>query len=276
MFIVIERFSMRLTKAAALLISIFLVLFGCFKKSPIQEEPGESILFKEGLSLFEKGKFEKAAEKFQEFRQSYPTSPLYVKAQIKTIESFYFDGKYIETLAQIQTFIDLHPKSEFIPYMLFLKGMCYFNQRNKSDRDPTYTMKALESFSELIKSHPSSTYTILAEEKSRICIKELFEHELKIANFYYRTGKYEASQRRLEEMLETYRDADGRDQILYLLGKVHMYKGDNGKASFYFKSLLDKYPESPYAIKSKKLLEIAGKNGHPDYWTRIMDFFNRY
>ncbi|MEM7828656.1 MAG: outer membrane protein assembly factor BamD [Candidatus Aenigmatarchaeota archaeon] len=276
MFIIIKEFSMKLIKASILLLSICLVVHGCLKSPPPQEEAGEALIFKEASSLFEKGKFDKAAEKFQEFRQSYPTSPLYIRAQIKTIEAFYFDGKYTEALAQIQTFIDLHPKSEHLPFMLFLKGMCYFNQRNKTNRDPTYTMKALEFFSDLIRSYPSSTYAVIAEEKSKICIKELFDYELNIAEFYYRTSKYEASQRRLEEMFEKYRDVDGHEKIIYLLGKIHMYKGDNEKAAFYFKSLIDNYPKSPYAYKSKKLLEILSKNNHPDYWVRIMDFFNRY
>jgi outer membrane protein assembly factor BamD len=68
------------------------------------------------------------------------------------------------------------------------------------------TRRAISAFQRLLKEHPFSTYAKTAKERIQNCRRLLAQHELYVANFYFKSKHYEAALSRFEGVLADYRD----------------------------------------------------------------------
>jgi outer membrane protein assembly factor BamD len=100
----------------------------------------------------------------------------------------------------------LHPKHKEVPYVLYRKGMCNFNQMSTIDRDQTLTLLAKEDFEGLIRRFPRSDYAKRARLNIRRCLIYLAEYELYVGHYYYKMGKYRSAMVRYANIIERYPD----------------------------------------------------------------------
>ena len=102
-------------------------------------------------------------------------------------------------------FEKLHPTNKAVPYCVYRQGLCYYRQRSTIDRDQTYTTKALEEFRRLKTEVPPDANTsprrrsIMAQ-----CRRDLGEHEYYIAEFYFKTKRYQAALERYQVVAQEY------------------------------------------------------------------------
>jgi len=90
---------------------------------------------------------------------------------LKIADCHFFRKEYVEAIAAYEEFKKIHPSHEDISYVQFQIGMSYFNQMLNSDRDQTFTKKALSSFEYLIANYPATLFTEKARERIRTCRK---------------------------------------------------------------------------------------------------------
>jgi outer membrane protein assembly factor BamD len=235
---------------------IFALLLGCAGKEVKTIEGDPETLYQQGLTRFNKRDYPEALKKFEQVKSGFPDSPPYtVWAELKVGDCHFLRKEYVEAIAAYEEFKKIHPTHEEMPYVQFQIGMAYFNQMLTRDRDQTFTKKALSSFEYLVANYPPSLFTEKAKEKIEICRKRLADHEFYVANYYYKTGNFQAASLRFQNLLETFPKMPEEDKTLLLLGKCYVELEQGEKAREAFTKIITEYPKSSHDGEAKNNLE---------------------
>lgn len=176
---------------------------GWFGKKKTSDQPPD-VLAEEGIKDLKKKKYEDAIETFEKVRDRYPYSDQALLAQIKLADAYFYKKKYEEALQAYKDFEKLHPTNKAVPYCVFRQGLCYYRQRSTIDRDQTATTKAMEEFRRLKQKYPQCEFIPKADKYIANCRKDLGEHEFYIAEFYYKTKRYQAALERYQTVAQEY------------------------------------------------------------------------
>jgi len=188
---------------------------GCGVKS-IEEIPAED-LAKKGLQYYNYGKYFKALETFRVIKERFPFSRFSLLAELKAADCHYYLGEYPEALVLYKEFEERHPTNEAIPYVLFQIGRCHYKSIDTVDRDPGGAQSAIKIFGRLIRTFPQSSYVTEAHVLVRKSKNFLAEHELYVANFYFRTEEFEQAKGRAEFLIANYPDTPAAKKATDLL-----------------------------------------------------------
>ena len=249
---------MEIMKRVAISLLVLFLLIGCAGKKDkglktVQGNP--ETLYNQALADFNAKKYKSAIEKFELLRSNFPdSSPYATWAELRVADSHFSLKEYVEAAAGYEEFKKLHPTYEEGAYVQFQIGMSYFNWMTTSDRDQTYTKKALASFEYLVANYPPSLFTEKGKDKIGLCKKQLAEHEYLIGDFYYRQEKYGAAASRFEGLLETFPKWPDEDKTLLYLGKTYLMEDKEEKAKETLGRLIKEYPGSPSAREARTIL----------------------
>ncbi len=183
------------------------VIAGCslFSGSSRKDaDPSPQTSYADAMKLYEKKKYERAAEAFRRFKEEHPLSDLTPLVEVRLADSLFYDEKYAEAFIQYQEFKKLHPIHREIPYATYQMAMCHFKQILTIDRDQGQTEKAIELFRFVGENYPQSPYAEQARGKIAFCQRQLADHEFYIGNYYFRTKRYRAALVRFEGILQKY------------------------------------------------------------------------
>jgi outer membrane protein assembly factor BamD len=169
-----------------------------------ESDPGE--LMAQGLSNLESGRYKDAVKAFEQVRDRYPYSKYAVTAELKVADALYRTGEYDQGYEAYDQFEKLHPKHSEIPYVVYQKGMCHFDQMTTTDREQLHTQKAKEEFERLIERFPKNNYASLARKNLRKCLIYLAGYEIYVGDFYYKKGYYRAALARYTYVIKQYPD----------------------------------------------------------------------
>jgi len=206
-----------------LVVVVVFALQGCaawdkfFSSDKEERSPAE--LMSDGMDNFNSGYYESATEAFQELKDKYPYSPYAIKAEILIADALFRRALYDQAFEAYTEFERLHPKNPEIPYVIYQKGMCHFEQVTAIDRDQSHTLLAKEEFERLLKKSPSSEYALMARGKIRECYIFLASYELYVARFYYKKKDYRAAMGRYQYVLENYPDLGQYEEAVEYLGR---------------------------------------------------------
>jgi outer membrane protein assembly factor BamD len=178
---------------------------GWFGKKDKGDQPPE-VLAEEGIKNLQKKKYDDAIETFEKVRDRYPYSDQALLAQLKVADAYFFKKKYEEACQAYREFEKLHPTNKAVPYCIFREGQSYYRQRSTIDRDQTYTTKAIEEFKRLKQKYPDCEYITKADFYLARCRQDLAEHEFYVAEFYYKTKRYQAAIDRYQALTQEYPD----------------------------------------------------------------------
>ncbi len=216
---------------------------GWFSKNKNEGKPPD-VLAEQGLKDLKKKNYDDAIDTFEKVRDRYPYSEQALLAQIKVADAYFYKKKYDEALQAYKDFEKLHPTNKAVPYCIYRQGLCFYRQRTTIDRDQTFTTRALEEFRRLKQKYPQSEFVPRAEKLMARCRLDLAEHEYYIAEFYFKTKRYQAA-------LERYQVVD------------------------------QEYPEFPKKAECKeqieecqKILARADKKPEPGFFTPIANLFD--
>ncbi|MEA2013776.1 MAG: outer membrane protein assembly factor BamD [Thermodesulfobacteriota bacterium] len=162
-------------------------------------------LYMRGQEAYKNRDYKDAVEIFQRVTEEYPLSECAIFAELGVADSYFSDKNYMVAEAAYNDFMEFHPTSSNLPYVMCQIGLCYYNRTLGIDRDQTETRMAEKSFEKLISRFPSSKFSFLAEEKLRECRKKLGEHEFYVGQFYFNIGQYRAALGRFEAIEEKYK-----------------------------------------------------------------------
>lgn len=202
-------------KKLCLFFTIVLLFTGCslFEGSNEMEKSAEE-LASEGSSAFVSGKYKDAVKAYTDLKDWYPFSKYAILAELKIADAYYHLKAYDEAIMAYEAFETLHPKNDAVPYVIFSMGLCWFDRIDTVDRDQTPAKNSMTLFLRLIEQFPESEYTEKAREKIKFCLESLSAHEFYVANFYFKTKKYEAALKRYEAIVTNYPDSKESKEAL--------------------------------------------------------------
>lgn len=198
-----------------LFITIVLLLCGCslFNTSQEMNQSAEELAF-EGSSAFVAKDYKDAVKAYTDLKDWYPFSKYAILAELKIADSHYHLEEYDEAILAYESFENMHPRNDAVPYVINQIGLSWFNQIDTIDRDHTPAKNSLAQFTRLIDQYPSSEYVKTAKANIKKCLGNLSGHELYVANFYFKTEQYTAALKRYEYLVEHYPDSNESQEAL--------------------------------------------------------------
>jgi len=239
-----------LNKSSLLL--LLLLLSSC-TSLPIQTQP--AAVFQEGEELYDAKRYEDAIAQYKKVRDAYASTELSSSAELRIADSYFESERFIEASSAYEEFRKLHPTHQKAPYALYRAGLSNFNLITGTDRDQTPQKNAVVFFEQFLKLYPKSEFAPDVIGKLEEVRSQQLQYEQYVADFYYRTEKYAAAIKRLQDALAAFPKSPLHDRTWFLIGAAQLKSGENDKAREAFNKLSTDYPDSKLIIEAGKLLE---------------------
>lgn len=184
-----------------LILPIFLV--GCSEKELDPNDPVKSFaIVKEP---YDDENYEHAITRLGEFKSRFPYSRYASEAELLIANSQFELDQFTEAALSYEQFVKLHPKHPKTEFAMFRIGECYWEESSDNvDQDQDFTLKALDSWKDLVVKVPQSPYA----EKARKLIQEgqrrIAESIAFVVKFYCKQEIYHACAYRALQLADDY------------------------------------------------------------------------
>ena len=121
-------------------------------------------------------------------------------------DAYFLSGQYEAAAQTYLEFESLHPGHEAIPYVLSQVGMSYLRQFRSIDRPTDNLHLAMQYFRRLQQSFPQSPQALGVEQYILEARTHIAEHELFVADFYWRRSQYGPAWRRYQAVAQEFED----------------------------------------------------------------------
>lgn len=172
---------------------------------PAPEDTAQE-LYEAGVDAMAAKQYEDAAERFQALKDRYPFSPFTTRAELSLGDAWYLAGEYQQAADVYEEFEALHPRHEMIEYVLFQIGVSNYKLFESIDKPNHSVYKAIEYFTRLEESFPESKYVAEAKRYRVECRRLLAEHEVFVADFYWRSERYGSAWERYTYIKDNFQD----------------------------------------------------------------------
>lgn len=220
---------------------------------PLETSP--SAVYRQGEDHFASKQYDDAIAQWKKVREAYASTELSTNAELRIADAYFQSERYLEAASAYEDFRKLHPTHVQAPYALYRMGLSNYNQITGIDTDQTPEKNAVIYFEELLSRYPKSEYAAEVRDKLEVTVMKQLQHEQYVARFYYRTEKYAAAIKRLEEALTAFPNNMLHDETWYLLGASHLRSGNPDKAKDAFNKLYSDFPGSKFIKDASRLLE---------------------
>ena len=232
--------------AAALLAAV--VLSGCAGAGQNAKEKTSQQWYEEGEQLAAQKKYDEALEAFREASRGYRNADLDADIQIALADAYFSKEEYPSAVEAYTEFLRLHPHNARADYAQHRIGLSWQKQMRGADRSQEAAHKAAAAYETLLRGYPRSSFLDEGREGLLAARRRLAEHELAVADFYQRTGKYQAAAGRYEVILRDYADLDYAERALFELAVCYRKLREDEKAERVYEQLRREYPESRYVM----------------------------
>ena len=231
-------------------------------------------IYKTGLSSLEDENYEKAIIEFDNLSLNHPFSSLAKKSEIMTAYSLYQNNEIKKSISKLKIFIEMNPKDEFSDYAHYLLAMCYYIQVSNQGRDPSLSIKALNSFMLIITKYPNSKYAKDSKLKIQYIKNSLANNELEIGKFYLKKNAPASSIKRFQSILQNYQNTSSIPETLYRLTEALLMVGLKKEAVKSNAILKYNFPNSEWTNLSKNILsDSLSSDEKVNFTSSIKNYF---
>ncbi len=258
------------------LITILILLINCSSNKKDNETiiSGDIETYKSGLSFLQDSNYSKAVEEFDKLYINHPFSSLAKKSEIMTAYSLYQNNEINKSISKLKTFNEMYPKDEFSDYAHYLLAMCYYIQISNQGRDPSLSLKALNSFKLITTKYPNSRYAKDSKLKIQFIKNSLAINELNIGKFYLKKNAPASSIKRFKTILQKYQNSSVIPETLYRLTEALLMMGLKKEAIKSNAILKYNFPNSEWSNLSKDILSnISSTSEKESFTSSIKNYF---
>lgn len=237
-------------KKLCTLLVIGTILAGCGgkKNEIIAEEPLEQI-YENAYAQFNKKHYEQAATEFLKAETQYPASPWAADALVMAAYSEYLDKDFAGAILTADRFMRFHPGHADVPYMLYLRGMCYYRQVSDVRREPGMSAYALQQFQQLVERFPKSPYAKNAENKIRILKNYIAGKVMYSARRDMHQQNWPSAISRLQSIVSGAQETVMTPEALFRLTEAYTAIGLPQQAHGYGEMLKKNFPDNEWTKK---------------------------
>jgi len=190
------------------IIPMILLIASCASDKPKGQTAAE-VLYADAQKLKSKKRYIMAVENLNQIKTQYPYSFYATHAELMLADIQYEQEEYVDAVASYTLFRDFHPNYEKMDYVVWRIAESFFFQKPSTfDRDLTPAIDSIKYYKILRERYPSSEHLKDADEKIKLCEGMLKDKERYIADFYFKTGKFEPAIARYQKILSDYGQAN--------------------------------------------------------------------
>ena len=231
-------------------------LAGCVG-SDTDVEPMQPLaqIYENAYAEFNDEDYESAAAEFTKAETQYPASPWAADALVMAAYSYYMDGDFAGAILAADRFMRFHPGHPDVPYVLYLRGMCYYRQVSDVRREPGMSAYALQQFQQLVDRFPNSEYAKNAENKILILKNYIAGKMMYSARNDMARKNWPSAISRLQSVIQTAQETVMTPEALYRLTECYTAIGLPEQVHGYADMLRLNFPGNEW---TKKLDKAAG------------------
>ncbi len=219
------------------------------------------------MELYEKGKYDRAAEFFRGSFDFGRTHEHAADAQLYLARSHAANKEYLLAANEYNRFIQLYRRDPRVAEAGYEYAMTFYHQSPGYQLDQTPTERAVEQFQLFMDRYPNDERVTDAEAKIVELREKLARKRLESARLYERRGLHEAAAITFESVFDDYPETQWADDAL--AGAVHNYIAFSdqslrsrqperlGKAIQNFERLQQIFADSPFVAEFQPLYEEA-------------------
>lgn len=238
-------------KKIVLLSCLIPMLYACGGGEEIKPERPLEDIYADAYTEFNKKHYETAADLFQTAEAQYPSSPWSADALVMLAYSRYMDKDFAGSILAIDRYMRFHPGHKDVPYMMYLRGMCYYRQVSDVRRDPGMSAYALQQFQQLVDRFPSSEYAKNAENKILILKNYIAGKVMYAAREDMHNRNWTSAITRLQSIVSTAQETVMTPEAMYRLTECYTAIGLPDQAEGYAKMLRANFPDNEWTKKLK-------------------------
>jgi len=203
-------------------------LSGCASSNDISkalnpDPPGQ--MYSQADSYLSRGKYNKAAHKFEALDRDHPYAPEARRAMVMSAFAYYKAGKMPEAIAAARRYTTLHPGTKEAALAHHIIASAYFNDMHAANRDQTATRKALAELKILVTRYPDSKYAKIAANRIRLAKDTLAASEMEVGRYYLKKRNYIAAINRFKVVATDYQTTAHVEEALMRLTEAYMALG---------------------------------------------------
>jgi outer membrane protein assembly factor BamD len=231
-----------------------LLLASCSDKDIDYANRTAEDIFDEADKQLKEKDYKKAAKTFAEIERNHPYSDCAIKGQLLSAYAFYQANLYEEATEAFGVFIQLHPGHEKVPYALYMRGICGYEQIPIVARDQESALEGLAFFNDLIERFPNTKYAEDAKIKCDLIKDHLAAKEMEIGIYYMNVYSYISAINRFKHVVDEYKTSRQVVEAYYRLVEAYKALGILDQAKVYENILSEKYPDNKWTKKAQHLL----------------------
>ena len=232
-------------------LSAFLAVFlaGCASDNEIVTVQPLAEIYDEAYAEFNDKDYDTAAEKFLTAESQYPTSEWAPNALVMAAYSQYLDDDFANALLTTDRFMRFHPGHADVPYVMYLRGMCYYRQVSDVRREPGMSIYALQQFKQLVDRFPNSQYAKNAENKIIILKNYIAGKVMYSARNDMRKQNWTSAINGFQSIVTDAQETAMTPEALYRLTESYTAIGLPDQADGYAKMLRTNFPDNQWTKK---------------------------
>ncbi|OFW85862.1 MAG: hypothetical protein A2794_02915 [Alphaproteobacteria bacterium RIFCSPHIGHO2_01_FULL_40_8] len=229
---------------------ILALITSCSKK---EEQNSAERAYLKAYKLLKDKNYSEAADEFEKIDDEFPFSKWAVKGQVMAIYARYLNEDYEKTAQGADDFIRLNPASEYAPYVLYMKGLVYYDQIPSIERAQDNTQQASFAFRELIARFSQSDYEADAKEKLVFVDEHLAGARMSIGRYQISTQNYVGAIENFSDVISRYRQTNQVPEAYFRLAEIYYKIGlkDEGKKAK--EQLNNHFPKNYWTNLAKKI-----------------------
>ncbi len=242
-----------LPRMLPLALAILLAACGTIEKDPTAKWDADR-LYNEARTQLQDGNWGKARELYEKLEARYPFGRYAQQAQIEIAYCYFKEGEPADAISATDRFLKLNPTNSNTDYVYYLRGLVNFIDPptimgplihyRVSERDPKALRESYEAFKELVARFPASRYSADAALRINFLRDVLADHEVRVADYYYRRGAYLAAIGRAQAAIRDYRDSPVIERALALMARSYGQLGMKDLRDSAERVLRANYPNS--------------------------------
>lgn len=213
--------------------------------------------FDRGMEFYEKGKYVRAKEIFENVLIRGRHTDLGDDAQFYLAQSYFRNKEYLMAISEYERLVRQMSYSPYVEESRFRICESYASLSPEYYHDQAYTVRAIERFQEFIEDYPNSEYREQSVESIRTLRAKMAEKLYESAILYVKMEEYASAILYLEQLLESYYDTEIADHARVKMVQAYVQAGEKDEAVSFLNENETRFSDDTLLKEARGIIDAA-------------------